>query len=440
MERRLGPRLPGVLGAVLLGLLLARAGGGADDPDPETRARSLEFQKRAVAARERKDWPAVLENMRQASLLRPGNAFLLYGLAAAEARNGHAEAAARIVEDLADRRLDMGALRDEDFAAVRDTAAFAAARRKLSDLRRPVGGSAVAFRLPDKDLLTEGIAYDPAAKAFFIGSVHHRKIVRRAADGALSDFVPEGRDGLQAVLALRVDSKRRLLYACSAALPQMSGYEEKMDGSSAVFVFDLETGRLRRSYPLPADGKPHALNDFEIADNGEVFTTDSLGGGVYKLRPGGDALEVAVPPGVFQSPQGLAFGPQGRLYVADWGYGLFWIDAAGKRHAVDGPADAPLLGIDGLVLRGRLIVVSQNGIEPHRVTKLLLDASGDRVARAEILAMNDPEFAEPTLGVLVGGDFYFIGKSQWGQFDEKTGAFDPAKLQEPAVLKVRVSS
>jgi hypothetical protein len=43
------------------------------------------------------------------------------------------------------------------------------------------------------------------------------------------------------------------------------------------------------------------------------------------------------------------------------------------------------------------------------------------------------------LGVLVGDDFYFIGKSQWGLFDEKTGAFDPSRLQNPAVLKVSVA-
>ena len=50
--------------------------------------------------------------------------------------------------------------------------------------------------------------------------------------------------------------------------------------------------------------------------------------------------------------------------------------------------------------------------------------------------MNDPEFAEPTLAALVGEDLYVVGKSQWPLFDEKTGAFDPAKLQEPVVLRI----
>jgi hypothetical protein len=311
-------------------------------------------------------------------------------------------------------------------------------RRKLALLRRPVGGSSVAFRLPEKDLLTEGLAYDPESQSFFVGSVHRKKILRRSADGKVSDFVAEGRDGLQSVLAIRVDPKRRVLYTCSAALPQMAGYEKSMEGSSAVFAFDLATGRLARRWPLPSDGRPHAAGDLVVAESGDVLVTDGLGSGIYRIRPGSAEVESFVAPGVFQSPQGLGFGPDGRLYVADWGHGLYWVDGEGRRHEVGGPPDVPLLGIDGLVMRGREIVVTQNGIEPHRVARLELDPSGERVAAGRILAMNDPEFAEPTLGVLVGDAFYFIGKSQWGLYDEKTGAVDEKKLQEPAVLKVNL--
>jgi sugar lactone lactonase YvrE len=218
----------------------------------------------------------------------------------------------------------------------------------------------------------------------------------------------------------------------------MAGYEKRLKGSSAVFAFDLATGELAGRWPLPSDGKPHAAGDLLVAENGDVLVTDGLGSGIYRIRAGSDAIEELVAPGVFRSPQGLAYGPGGRLYVADWGHGLYWIDAEGRRHEMVGPADVPLIGIDGLVMRGREIIVTQNGIEPHRVSRLELDPSGDRVTAGRILDMNDPEFAEPTLGVLVGDAFYFIGKSQWGLYDEKTGLPDEKKLQEPAVLKVSV--
>ena len=423
------------IAAVLL--LVSRAARPAI-PEEEARAKSLEYQKKAIEAYQRKDWPAFLENARQAEALRPGVPRLVYNVACAEARNGNAAAAAKRVEELLDRKIDFGSEKDDDFAAVAGSPEFAGVRRKLALLRRPVGGSSVAFRLPEKDLLTEGLAYDPESQSFFVGSVHRKKILRRSPDGKVSDFVAEGRDGLQSVLAIRVDPKRRVLYACSAALPQMAGYEKSMEGSSAVFAFDLATGRLARRWPLPSDGKPHAAGDIVVAESGDVLVTDGLGSGIYRIRPGSVEVESFVAPGVFRSPQGLGFGPDGRLYVADWGHGLYWVDVEGRRHEVGGPPDVPLLGIDGLVMRGREIVVTQNGIEPHRVARLELDPSGERVTAGRILAMNDPEFAEPTLGVLVGDAFYFIGKSQWGLYDEKTGAVDEKKLQEPAVLKVNL--
>jgi hypothetical protein len=404
--------------------------------DTRSRAESLAFQKKAIEAYRSRDWAGFLANARRAQALDPDNPRILYTLACAQARNGHAAESAKLLETLLDRRLDFGSESDEDFAAVRGSKEFAGVRTRLERLRRPAGGSRVAFVLPEKDLLTEGVAYDPASRAFFVSSVHRRKIVRRAADGAVSDFVREGQDGIESVLAIAVDPPRGRLYACSAALPQMSGYEKSREGSSALFAFELASGKLAGRWALPADGKPRAANDLAIGSAGEVYVTDSLGSGIYRLRPGAAALDVLVAPGVFRSPQGIGFGPNGRLYVADWGYGLYWLDPEGKRREVEAPPDLPLLGIDGLVLLRRRVFVVQNGIAPHRVAALELDAAGDRIVRGELLDMNDPEFDEPTLAVLVDGALYVNGRSQWGKFDEKTGAFDPGKLREPAILKI----
>ncbi|HEY7574249.1 MAG TPA: hypothetical protein VIB08_03750 [Thermoanaerobaculia bacterium] len=420
-----------LLPSVLLSAVLLADGDDA-------RQKSLEYQRKALDAYKRQDWPAFLENSRQAEALRPGVPRLVYNLACAEARNGHAAEAAKLLESLLDRKIDMGSGEDEDFAAVRDSESFAGVRRRLADLRRPVGSSTVVFRIPEKDLLTEGIAWDARSGSFFVSSVRHRKIVRRTKEGALSDFVPEGRDGLQSVLALLVDGKRGLLWACSAALPQMRGYEKSQEGASAVFAFEIATGRLSKRHAFPSDGKPHAANDLALAANGDLYVSDSLGSGIYRLRAGAAALEEFVAPGVFRSPQGLGFGPGGRLYVADWVTGLYWLDSEGKRRDVAGPEDVPLLGIDALVASGGALVVTQNGIAPHRVVRLDLDAAGDRVVAGKILDMNDPEFVEPTLGVVVGGDFCFLGASQWALFDEKTGAADAAKLRDPVLLKVAI--
>jgi sugar lactone lactonase YvrE len=422
-----------VVWRVFLALLACRfALAGEDD-----RAKAIAFQKKAIECHEKKDWPCFLAASREAEALLPGNPRLVYNLACAEALTGDLSGAAKHLESVLDRKLDLGIEADEDLAPLRAAPEFAPVARKLAALTAPVARSTVAFRLPERDLVTEGLAYDPKSRAFFVSSVHHRKILRRSSDGKVSDFVPEGRFGLEAILALRADPARRLLWACSAALPEMIGYEKTLDGSSALFAFDLDSGKLVRRATLPRKGK-QALNDLAIAENGDVYATDSLAGGVYRLRAGSETLETVFAPGVFRSPQGIGFAPgEKRAYIAEYGQGIFSVDlAAGTREPLESPSDVPLQGVDGLLVHGDELVVTQNGIRPIRVARLKLDTTGRRIVRGEILEMNSPNLDEPTLGVLVGDDFYYIANPQWGSFDKEGKMFPPEKLHEPTILKV----
>lgn len=419
-----------------LGAPFARA---ADD----AREKALELQKKAVECHGRKDWQCFLESARAAEALLPGNLRLVYNLACAESLTGDFAGAAKHLQLVLDRQLDLGIEADEDLAALRAAPEYRAVASRLAALQAPVSKSQVAFRLPQKDLVTEGIAFDPKTGAFFVSSVHHRKILRRSADGKVSDFATEGRDGLEAVLALRVDPARRLLWACSAALPEMTGYEKSMEGSSALFAFDLGTGRLvrRAGFPKAKEGK-HALNDLAIGEGGDVYATDSLGGGLYRFKSGMDGLQVVVPPGGLRSPQGIGFIPgtgEKRAFVADYGTGIWSVDlATGEKTALESPKEVPLLGVDGLVVNERdgELLVTQNGIRPIRVARLKLDPSWTRVVRAEIIEKNSPLLDEPTLGVVAGNEFFYIANPQWGSFDKEGKMFPLEKLSEPTILKV----
>lgn len=436
--RVIGGWLAAALAAVLATSDATGAAGAAGN-----RERAREERGKALECRRGKDWACFLEHARAAFELDPDDALLLYILAAAEARTGDAAGAAKHLGRLLDRKI--GWDRGDDLAEILDRPETQPALRRLAALRAPVSHSTPGFRLEEKDLVPEGIAYDPKTRAFFVSSVHHRKIVRRGADGRVSDFVPEARDGLEAVLALRADPRRGMLWAGAAALPEMRGWTEAADGSSSLWAFDLATGRFLRRVTLAAgnengEKQKHALNDLAIAENGDVYATDSLGSGVYRLRAGADALETVVPPGVFRSPQGIGFTRDGRsAYVAEWGEGIWILDlTTGRREPLSGPEDVPLSGVDGLVVRGDELVVTQNGISPKRVARLWLDAAGRRVLRGEVLEMNTPDLSEPTLGVLVGDDFYYVANSQWDAFDPGKKAFSAEKLQEPRILKVRL--
>ena len=428
--RRLGPRL-----CVVFLLMLVATGRGQD---MAMREQTATLRVKAAEAHRAKDWPALLEATRKLRDLDPNRPGNIYNLACAEALNGHAVASARLLDELLDKGIDFGLEDEADLASARGSDAFAPLLRRAAEMKKPVGGSEVAFQLQEKDLLTEGIAYDPVTRVFFVSSVHRRKIVRRSPAGSVSDFVREGQDGIEAVLALAVDWRGRVLWACSAAMPQMRGYEPAMEGSTALFAYDLRNGMLLRKVVLPKDGKPHVLNDLALAENGDVYATDSAGSGIYVVRAGGDKIEEFIAPGVFRSPQGLVFESGGeQLYVADWSVGLFTVNPkTRKRQEIMPFPGVALLGVDGLVRYRGDLVVTQNLLRPHRVVRLRLDPTGSRVAHVSILDQADPEFLEPTLATVVDDDLYVVGKSQWKRFDEKTGAVDEAGLVPPAILKI----
>src|SRR4030095_16637145 len=101
--------------------------------------------------------------------------------------------------------------------------------------------SQLAFTLPESDLIPEGIAYDPVDDAFFLSSLHKRKIVRVRVrvkrPPMVEDFPSEGQDGLHSTLGMKVDAERRILWVCSSAESFMKGYTKTDDGKAALFTY-----------------------------------------------------------------------------------------------------------------------------------------------------------------------------------------------------------
>ncbi|HEY6051195.1 MAG TPA: hypothetical protein VIZ58_08090, partial [Thermoanaerobaculia bacterium] len=87
--------------------------------DEDARQKAIELQKKAAACHEKKDWQCFLENSRQAEALLPGNLRLVYNLACAESLTGDLAGAAKHLNLILDRQLDLGIEADEDFAPLR---------------------------------------------------------------------------------------------------------------------------------------------------------------------------------------------------------------------------------------------------------------------------------------------------------------------------------
>jgi sugar lactone lactonase YvrE len=423
--------------AVALGVALA---AGAGRPD-QAREAVRDANARARAAYDAKDHPGFLEWSRRLVEAAPHSTRALYNLACAHALLGQWRESVALLDRLTAMEVATAAARDTDFDAIRARPEFAAALQRARALEARVGAGEVAFTLPEKDLLAEGVAHDPRTGAFFVSSVRKHKVVRRDARGAVSDFTSPA-DGLLSVLALGVDPPRRALWLTTAGKGLMEGHRAGDEKRSWLVEYGIDDARLRRRIEPPAGVPGAQLADLAVAGDGTVYVADPESGGVYVLRRGAAVLEVLVAPGAIGSAQGMAPSPDGRaLYVADYVQGIVRVDTrSGAARLLDAPPRAALTGIDGLVLvegRPPSLVGIQNGIRPHRVVHIALDAGGGRIRGVKTLERNHPQFDEPTLGTRAGDSVYYVANSQYERF-RADGTVDAEGLRPPAILRLRL--
>lgn len=399
---------------------------------------SVKFERQAAADYKAKDYAKFLENIKLASDLRPAHARLLYNLAVAYAINNKPEDALAVLERIAAMDLFFAVEKNEDFKSLLDLPRFKTIQNEFALNQKAVNASEKAFTIPNKDLITEGIAYDSSSKRFFVSSIYKRKIVSVDANGKVTDFSLES-DGLWSVSGMRVDDARKILWVTTTAFPQMQGFQKADDGKSGVFKYDLRSGKLLKKYLLSNDAAKHALGDLIIAKNGDVYASDSVSPNIYRIANGKDELEIFLTSENFASLQGLAFSADEKLlFAADYSKGVFRVGINDKKILQITPdANTNPIGIDGIYFhRGNLIAI-QNGFRPHRVARFVLNKDFTAITKSETLEANHADFNEPTLGVKVGNDFYYIANSQWALVGED-GKLAEDKLKEPIILRLKL--
>lgn len=390
-------------------------------------------ERAAVAAYRAKDYEEFLKQIEIANTNRPNHPRLIYNRAIAYALNGQKDHALASLERLTKMGLAFPFDRNEDLRELQSEPGFKAVVDAATANLKPLNASVRTLQLSDKSMIAESVAFDPRTKTFYVGSIHKRKIVRVDAKGTEVEF-SNASDGLFAVLGMKVDAARGVLWAATSAIPQMSGFTEADKGRSGIFKYDLRTRKLLKKYLLPG-GEQHMLGDLWIDKAGTVYATDSVSPNIFRIDAAKDDIELFITSDMFASLQGITGGVKpNEIFVADYAKGIFRIDLASKAISQLKPdADVTVLGIDGLYFyRGGLIAI-QNGITPNRVALLTLD--GDIVKTGKVLEANHPDLLEPTLGVLDGDEFYFIANSQWPLVNEKA-ELQTEKLREPVILKL----
>ncbi len=285
----------------------SRAAAEPDDLGP------YERYMRGIAELEAGNAGKALPDLEAAAAVFTRNADVLVSLAKAKALSGDGGGALPTLARAVALGYGAGADSDPAFASLAPLPAFRALLPAIRENGRPVGTAKVAFTLAEKDLIPEGVAWDPSSRTLFVGRLARRKIVAVDSAGRARDFVPTGRDGLQQVLGMKVDAARRSLWVCSAEGDAPGGNATR---ASTLFRSDLATGRALEKIASPPGGR-HLFNDVAIAKDGGLFLTDSEEGTVYRLRAASGKLEIFQKPGRLYYPNGIALSDDGRfLYVA----------------------------------------------------------------------------------------------------------------------------
>jgi hypothetical protein len=176
----------------------------------------------------------------------------------------------------------------------------------------------VAFTVPEKDIIDEGLAVDRATGALYMGSLQLGKIVKITKTGSISDFVAAGRYNLGPICGLKVDPADYSLWAniCPDS------------GSGAELLHFDTTAKLIERFPPPASGQ-HLFNELVIRKNDEIYLTDSLANRAYRFDRRTHAFtELALSRAIYY-PNGIALSDDGNfLYVGTpsascrWTYGI----------------------------------------------------------------------------------------------------------------------
>jgi sugar lactone lactonase YvrE len=362
---------------------------------------------------------------------RPEYPGALFNKAFAESLDGDADAAMETLGRLIEKQIDYGVENIEAFAGLKEHPVWDSYVANVESIRAPIGNAEVAFESDRPDFIPEGIAVAEGG-GVVLGSIRHGQLLLEAHD---SDDLAIGPFGHWSVFGMRFDGRDGLWFA-SSRVPQYVGVSDRSAYMTGLFRLDLDSLEIDKRARLPVTADSQVLGDLVIADDETIYTTDSIDGPVYRYSIKSNEFSTLVAKGVFGSPQGLVLDSSGEyLYVADYIGGLYRVRLDdGVVDKVRVPAAVSDYGIDGLYRHGDRLIAIQNGIQPHRVTAYSISDDGLQIESAEILAMNLPQFDEPTLGTVVGDDFYFVANSHWNRFDQDNNL--PQGLSGPIVLKL----
>jgi hypothetical protein len=345
------------------------------------------------------------------------------------------EALRRFAQFVAMGQADEEVLKAKSFDALRGLPGYQSIHANMAANTAGKSAAEKVFRLESSARIPEDIDYDPAAKYFYISTVLGKQILRVDMAGGTKLFAAA--PDQWPMMALKVDPRRRVLWATEVALDGFAAAAKQDWGRSAILQYDLSSGKLLQRI----EGPPKtALGDMALAINGDPIVSDGEHGGVYRVSRQTQSV-VRIDAGDFVSPQTPVVLADGKhLLVPDYVRGVALLDLDTK-HVDWIPMDGKhaLSGIDGLYALGNTLIATQNGTSPERVVRFALTKARSSVLSESIIERATPTLGDPTHGVVVGDYFYYIANSGWDVLDEHGTLLEGKSLAVSSVMRARIT-
>ncbi len=290
----------------------------------------------------------------------------------------------------------------------------------------------VSIALPGDRAFPENIAASHDG-TIFIGSLGSGGVYRVAPHSKEAKvWIEPGAFGTHSIFGVLADDKTNTLWVCSNDLTISPGVTVGgSDGVSALKGFDLKTGEGKVSVALA--GKPALCNDITIGPDGAAYVTNTAAPQILRLAPGAQKLEVwftdpSLQPASGAGLDGLAFGPDGNLYVDRYNPGDLYriVVKNGKATGFTKLTPSrPLVLADAVRRIGtdRFLIVEGGG----RLDSFTVQ--GNEVA---VETLKDG-FAIPT-GVAV------VGSTAWVSEGQLSYVFDPSRKNQKPNLPFHIYS
>lgn len=416
---------------------------------PLDRAHFIELDRKGREQAKQKNWTGLRETLVEMGREMPApTPVYMLRMASVETHLGNKAQAIRWMEKYAATGLKYDLAQDDDLKPLAADPAFASVAQEMKERTKAVEKTEAVCTIPQPDLMPEDLTFDRTSGTFVVSSIQHHTLYRVTlpkageTECALQEVALEDQVRRWPVLAVSADATRDLMWVTVSAMPGFTGFPKEDEGKAALFALDGASGKVVRRFNL-ASGAPGLLGDMSLADDGTVYVSDSIGGGVYRVR--GD-LKTAVLEkiaGDFFSPQTPVLAADGeRVFVADYSMGVGVVDLTrpnppGQLNYLAHPETVAVTGLDGLYLSGDSLYGIQNGTVPARIMRYYLNPGQTEITSGEVVEQATERLGESTHVIGLNGWLYISANVGWNKIDDHGRLKPGERFTAPLLLRFR---